>query len=84
MEAVMKQKNLTSDDAINRKLWRLKSSKRGTTGKLIGVHWNLMLFLIMCYWEEIRVINTAYKKLYEHFSFVVRFYEIERLVKLRI
>jgi len=38
MEAVMKQKNLTSDDAINRKLWRLKSSKRGTTGKLIGVH----------------------------------------------
>jgi hypothetical protein len=48
-EAVMNQKNLTSDDTINRQLCRIKSSNRRTAGKLIDIHLNLMVFLIMCY-----------------------------------
>jgi hypothetical protein len=35
LERVMKQRNLTSDEALNRQLWRLDSSNRRTTGKLI-------------------------------------------------
>jgi len=31
----MKQRNLTSDEAVNLQLWRLESSNRRTTGKLI-------------------------------------------------
>jgi hypothetical protein len=34
---VVKQSNLTSDDAVNRKLWRLTTSNQWTTGKLIGM-----------------------------------------------
>jgi len=49
MEAVMNQKILTVDDAINRQLCRLNSSNRRTTGKLTDIHLNLMVFLIMCY-----------------------------------
>jgi hypothetical protein len=37
MEAVMKKKILTFDEAINRHIWRLKSNNRGTTGKLIDI-----------------------------------------------
>jgi len=33
----MKQNNLTSDDAVNRKIWRLTTSNRWTTGKLMGM-----------------------------------------------
>jgi hypothetical protein len=59
MEAVMNQKNLTSDDTINRQLCRIKSSNRRTAGKLTDIYLCLMVCLIMCYWKEIRVINTA-------------------------
>jgi hypothetical protein len=41
MEAVMKQKHLTFDEAINGHLWRLTSSNRGTAGKLIDFYLNL-------------------------------------------
>ena len=34
-ERVMKRRNLTSDEAVNRQLWRLESSNRRTAGKLI-------------------------------------------------
>jgi len=33
VERVMKQKNLISDDAVNRQLWPQKNSNRWTTGK---------------------------------------------------
>jgi len=33
VERVMKQRNLISDDAVNRQLWPLKNSNRWTTGK---------------------------------------------------
>jgi len=33
VEGVMKQRNLISDDAVNRQLWPLKNSNRWTTGK---------------------------------------------------
>jgi len=49
MVAVMKKKHLIFDDAINRHLWRLKSSNRGTSGKLTDINLNLKVFLIMCY-----------------------------------
>jgi hypothetical protein len=35
VERVMKHRNLTPDEAINRQLWRLETSNRWTTGKLI-------------------------------------------------
>jgi hypothetical protein len=34
VEGVMTQRNLTSDGAINRQLWQVKTSNRWTTGKL--------------------------------------------------
>jgi hypothetical protein len=37
VERVVKQSILTSDDAVNRKLWRLTTINRWTTGKLIGM-----------------------------------------------
>jgi lysozyme family protein len=33
IESVMKQRNLTSDDAVNRQLWRLKTGNRSVAGK---------------------------------------------------
>jgi len=37
VERVVKQSNLTSDEAVNRKLWRLTTSNQWTNGKLIGM-----------------------------------------------
>jgi hypothetical protein len=37
VERAVKQRNLTSEDAENLKLWRLTTSNRCTTGKLIGM-----------------------------------------------
>jgi hypothetical protein len=37
VKRVVKQRNLTPDDAENRKLWRLTASNRYTAGKLIGM-----------------------------------------------
>jgi hypothetical protein len=42
MTIIMKQRNLTFDDAVNRQLWRLKSSNRWTTGILIRRREDLM------------------------------------------
>jgi len=33
IESLMKQRNLTTDDAVNRQLWRLKTGNRWVAGK---------------------------------------------------
>jgi hypothetical protein len=35
VESVVKQRNLTSDRAVNRQIWRIKNSNCWTSGKLI-------------------------------------------------
>jgi hypothetical protein len=45
IERVIKHRNLTSDEAINRQIWRLKTSSRWTTGKLIFFSYKTRLFV---------------------------------------
>lgn len=39
---VMKWRNLTSNDVLNRQLWRLKTSDWWTTGKLIYIYFTIL------------------------------------------
>ena len=66
IERVMKRKNLISDDAINRKLWRLKTSNRWITGKQID-----LIDIYFCnYWlwswilQEFEIITNKVQGVY--------------------
>jgi len=43
----MKQGNLTSDDAVNGRVWRLKTSNQRTTGKLTDICMNIYVWIYM-------------------------------------